>query len=162
RLQCDWECSKTQLGIRPPVKLLMKQHLLPILIVGLAVGRWCPQSGAQVESGVKPARTDPDALRQAAMNNSGNPERGKAMFAWAARQCATCHKVHGKGGDVGPDLSQVGGKFDRTHLIESILNPSAEILQGYQATIIETKSGRSLTGIVKSESETSVTLLNAE
>jgi glucose/arabinose dehydrogenase len=47
-------------------------------------------------------------------------------------------------------------------LIESILNPSGEILQGYQATIIETKSGRSVTGIVKSESETVVTLMDAK
>src|SRR5262249_49492868 len=76
--------------------------------------------------------------------------------------CASCHKVHGQGGDVGPDLSQVGGKFDRTHLIESILDPSVEITQGYHATIIETKSGRLLTGLVKSESATAITLLDAE
>ena len=66
------------------------------------------------------------------------------------------------GGDVGPDLSQIGGKFDRTHLIESILDPSSEIVQGFQATIVETKSGRSIIGIVKSESETAVTLMDAD
>jgi putative heme-binding domain-containing protein len=96
------------------------------------------------------------------MNNAGNPGRGKAIFISAATTCATCHKVHGQGGDIGPDLSQIGGKFDRTHLIESILNPSAEISQGYHATIITTKSGRVLTGIVKSESTTVITLLDAE
>lgn len=74
----------------------------------------------------------------------------------------TCHKVGGQGGDVGPDLSQVGGKLDRTHLIESILDPSAEIPQGYHATVIETRAGRILTGIVKAESATAVTLLDAE
>jgi putative heme-binding domain-containing protein len=107
-------------------------------------------------------KADPDALREAAMNNGGDPRRGQALFASAATRCAGCHKVHGQGGDVGPDLSQVGGKFDRTHLIESVLDPSAEITQGYHATIIETKSGRLLTGIVKSESPTAVTLLDAE
>src|SRR5262249_20062058 len=79
-----------------------------------------------------------------------------------AAKCASCHKVHGQGGDVGPDLSQVGGKFDRTHLIESILDPSAEILQGYQATILTTKSGRVFTGIVQSESAAAITLRDAE
>lgn len=96
------------------------------------------------------------------MNSAGDPDRGKVLFASASTKCATCHKVHGQGGDAGPDLSQIGGKFDRTHLIESILNPSAEILQGYHSTIIETKSGRSFTGIVKSESATAVTLVDTE
>jgi putative heme-binding domain-containing protein len=96
------------------------------------------------------------------MNDAGNPDRGKAVFASPATRCAACHKVHGQGGDAGPDLSQIGGKFDRTHLIESVLDPSAEIPQGYHATVIETKAGRSFTGIVKSESETDVTLADAE
>jgi putative heme-binding domain-containing protein len=95
------------------------------------------------------------------MNRAGDPQRGKALFVSPKSNCAGCHKVHGQGGDVGPDLSQVGGKFDRTHLIESILDPSAEITQGYHATVIETKSGRTLTGIVKSESPPAVTLLDA-
>jgi len=68
-------------------------------------------------------------LRRTAMNSGGNADRGKIIFESANAQCAVCHKVHGKGGEVGPDLSQIGGKFDRTHLIESILDPSAEILQ---------------------------------
>jgi putative heme-binding domain-containing protein len=106
-------------------------------------------------------KADPDALRQAAMNSGGDPKRGKELFASSQTTCAACHKVHGQGGDVGPDLSQIGGKFDRTHLIESILDPSAEITQGYHATIIETKSGRIVTGIVRSESSTAVTLLDA-
>jgi|GEM_PF-3196239 len=105
--------------------------------------------------------TDPQVLRRVAMNSGGNAKRGKAVFAAATAQCALCHKVHGQGGDVGPDLSQIGGKFDRTHLIESILNPSAEILQGYQSTLIETKSGRVFTGIVKSESAETVVLADA-
>jgi putative heme-binding domain-containing protein len=105
---------------------------------------------------------DPNALRQAAMNTSGDLKRGKAIYLSAAGQCAICHKVHGQGGDLGPDLSQIGGKFDRTHLIESILDPSAEIPQGYHAAIILTTDGRVLTGIVKSESSTAITLLDAE
>jgi putative heme-binding domain-containing protein len=96
------------------------------------------------------------------MNTGGDARRGKVVYLSAAARCAICHKIHGQGGDVGPDLSQVGGKLDRTHLIESILNPSAEIPQGYHATIIETKAGRTFTGIVKAESSTAVTLLDAE
>jgi putative heme-binding domain-containing protein len=103
-----------------------------------------------------------DALRRAAMNTGGDAKRGKAIYLSEAARCASCHKLNGHGGEVGPDLSAIGGKLDRTHLIESILDPSAEIPLGYFVTIIETMSGQLLTGIVKSESTTAVTLLYAQ
>jgi putative heme-binding domain-containing protein len=109
-----------------------------------------------------PPKADPRALREAATNNGGNPKRGAALFASATTRCAVCHKVHGHGGDVGPDLSQIGGKLDRTHLIESILDPSAQIPEGFHTTMIVTASGRVVTGIVRSESATAVNLLDAE
>jgi putative heme-binding domain-containing protein len=112
-------------------------------------------------AGQEQAKDRLDALRRAAMNKAGKPDRGRTVFASDKAKCAACHKVSGQGGEVGPDLSQIGGKFDRTHLIESILDPSAEILQGYQSSVIETKAGRSVTGIVKSESKTAVTLMDA-
>jgi putative heme-binding domain-containing protein len=117
---------------------------------------------ALAATGTAASSADPDTLRQAAMNNGGEPKRGQALFAAPAMQCASCHKVHGQGGDLGPDLSQIGGKFDRTHLIESILDPSAEILQGYQATVLVTQSGRVYTGVVQAESATAVTLLDLQ
>ncbi|HEV3143535.1 MAG TPA: PQQ-dependent sugar dehydrogenase [Gemmataceae bacterium] len=125
-----------------------------VLLSAAACGRSQPPA--------TPAQPDRYALRQAAMNNGGDAKRGKVIYLSAAAQCAVCHKVHGQGGDLGPDLSQIGGKFDRTHLIESILDPSAEILQGYHATVIETKSGRVFTGIVQAESPTAVSLRDAE
>jgi putative heme-binding domain-containing protein len=134
-------------------------------LAGLAPGDtgWCRRLGSRA-AGQEPTKrkADLNALRQRAMNNPGDPQRGKVVFASTTAKCATCHKVHGQGTDVGPDLSQVGGKLDRTHLIESILDPSAEIPQGYHATVIETTSGHVFTGIVKSESARAVTLLDGE
>jgi putative heme-binding domain-containing protein len=108
------------------------------------------------------AQTHANALRRAAMNGAGKADRGKDVFSSAAAKCATCHKIQGKGGDAGPDLSQIGGKLDRTHLIESMLDPSAETVQGYQTTILALKSGRALTGVVQSESAAAVTIVDAE
>jgi putative heme-binding domain-containing protein len=126
-----------------------------------------PESASHAETAPpkqQPAdrKADPYALRQAAMNTGGDPQRGKTIYLSAATQCTACHKVHGQGGEVGPELSQIGGKLDRTHLIESILDPSAEIPQGYHVTVIETKAGRIFAGIVKSESATDLTIMNAE
>jgi putative heme-binding domain-containing protein len=101
-------------------------------------------------------------LWQSPWQHPGDRQRGKAIFFSESTRCSTCHKVHGQGGDVGPDLSQVGGKFDRPHLIQSILDPSAEISPGYQPTIIETKAGRVFTGILKSEATTALRLLDSQ
>jgi putative heme-binding domain-containing protein len=134
-------------------------HLLLFLWESAALAADPSQTGHKKAGAPK---TNPEALRSAAMNNGGNPQRGKVLFNSSTLKCATCHKVHGTGGEVGPELSQVGGKFDRTHLIESILDPSAEITQGYHATVIETKAGRVLTGIVKVDSATALTLMGAD
>jgi putative heme-binding domain-containing protein len=138
----------------------MRVGLLLLSLIGL----WllCCAGGRNVPAQKPQRKPGPNALRQAAMNNSGDPRRGKAIYLSASARCATCHRAHRQGGTVGPDLSQVGGKLDRTHLIESILDPSAEIAQGYHTTIIHTMSGRIITGIAKSESPSAVTLLDAE
>jgi putative heme-binding domain-containing protein len=76
-------------------------------------------------------------------------------------KCSTCHKARGHGGDVGPDLSQIGGKFDRVHLVESVLEPSAQILEGYRTTTLELQDGRVVSGIVKEETAEAITLADA-
>src|SRR5437762_7215372 len=98
----------------------MKLHRLAVLAVasiaisGLEIG---PTRAADDPT----TKANANNLRQAAMNNGGNPDRGKKVFLSASAQCAPCHKFHGQGGDVGPDLSQIGGKFDRP----ISLNPSS-------------------------------------
>ena len=52
--------------------------------------------------------------------------------------CIRCHRVGRAGGDVGPDLSDIGGKYGREHLIESVLEPSRQIVEGYRPTSIAT------------------------
>lgn len=135
-----------------------EHHGMEVLLPGPALVVRSRQGS--VQSGA--AKGDPDALRRTAMNSAGDAQRGKAVFLSSRANCAACHKVHGSGGDAGPDLSQIGGKFDRTHLIESTLDPSGEILQGYHSTVIVTRSGGVFTGIVRSETAAAVTVVDAE
>jgi putative heme-binding domain-containing protein len=72
-----------------------------------------------------------------------DPQRGR---------CAACHRVGLEGPEIGPVLSSIGGKFDRPHLIESLLEPSRQIVEGFRSNVIETNDGRVLTGIVQEES----------
>ena len=76
--------------------------------------------------------------------------------------CIKCHKVGTDGGEVGPDLRGIGAKYNRAQLAESVLDPSKQILDGYDMTIIETKSGQVVNGIVRTEAGDEVMLVDAE
>lgn len=102
------------------------------------------------------------ALRTAALTRRGDPQAGVKLFADPALRCSTCHKVNGAGGDLGPDLSAVGNKFDRPHLIESVLEPSRQIVEGYRVTTLTLADGRVLNGVVKGETPAALTLADAD
>ncbi len=75
-------------------------------------------------------------------------------------RCATCHRLGDKGHTLGPDLATVkaGGK-EKT--LVSILDPNREVAPAYLSYLVETKDGETLTGIMASETATSVTLRQA-
>lgn len=76
--------------------------------------------------------------------------------------CITCHKISGKGKEVGPDLSEIGSKLSREAMYVSILNPSAAISHNYESYILVTDRGRTVTGLLISKTEESVTLRTKE
>ncbi len=111
--------------------------------------------------------TDTPAMRklyeQAGLTSAGNREAGRKLFFDERRtQCSICHQVAGVGGSVGPELTQIGGKFDRPHLIESLLEPSKQIVEGFRTSILVTDDGTAHSGVVKSRSPDRIRLLNAK
>jgi putative heme-binding domain-containing protein len=98
-----------------------------------------------------------------ALGHEGDPDHGRELFRAQERtKCLTCHKIGSEGGTVGPDLSHIGGKFDRPHLIESLLEPSRQIIEGYRVSVIALDDGQVVTGIVKEHSDDSLTLIDAK
>jgi putative heme-binding domain-containing protein len=73
---------------------------------------------------------------------TGSPYNGKKLFL---ENCGVCHKLFTKGGEIGPDLT-VYQRDDLPNLLLNIVNPNAEIREGYESFSVETKDGRSLTG----------------
>ena len=70
-------------------------------------------------------------------------------LCWAGlAACATCHAHQGKGGDLGPDLSHIGSKFDTVAILDSMINPSTAITFGYEATMIRLKDEDEITGFL--------------
>ena len=106
-------------------------------------------------------RTDREAYARYAREHRGDPIRGHALFFDLKGAPARCHRA-GAGGDIAPDLSDVGGKYERTLLIESVLEPSRQIVEGYRPTIVATAEGRVLSGIVKGDSPEELALVNAD
>lgn len=104
----------------------------------------------------------PDDLRAAGLARKGDPARGQALFRGDGCKCTACHAVAGTGGAVGPDLSHVGGKYDRPHLIEAVLEPSRQIVEGYRGSTLALADGRVLIGIVTEESADRLTLTAAD
>ncbi|MFK7844599.1 MAG: heme-binding protein [Rhodothermales bacterium] len=85
-----------------------------------------------------------------------NYEQGKKMYA--AALCEACHSMQGMGGNIGPDLSQVGTRFGRNDIIEAIISPSDAIADQYQATLFELHSGSSIIGRVISQDDEMISL----
>ena len=70
---------------------------------------------------------------------------------------ASCHRFFGEGGDVGPELTG-SQRANLDYILENILDPSALVASEYQVTVLTTKEGRVITGIIKQESDRAVTL----
>lgn len=96
----------------------------------------------------------------AAQAVKGDAQNGRALFT--STGCVKCHKVSGEGGDIGPDLSIIGSKYDRAALVESILQPSKQILDGYRQTIVLTNDGGDFRGLVRSETDSELTLVDSQ
>jgi putative heme-binding domain-containing protein len=84
----------------------------------------------------------------------GDARRGIAVFK---KLCAQCHKIHGEGQDVGPDVTS-NGRASFEQLLSNVFDPSLVIGAAYQAVIVETKKGRSLTGLLVEDGPARVVL----
>ena len=89
---------------------------------------------------------------------SGDPARGEAIFREASLNCLGCHAIGGAGGQVGPDLSSLGGSAPVDYVFDSILTPDKAVKEGYHSVVVATDDGRVLTGIKIGQSPTSLVL----
>ncbi|GAB3514605.1 PVC-type heme-binding CxxCH protein [Emticicia fontis] len=70
------------------------------------------------------------------------------------KNCATCHKFGKEGAEIGPELTQIGNKFDKAGLLDAIVNPSASMAFGYEPFIITTKDKNTYYGFLVGDGET--------
>jgi putative membrane-bound dehydrogenase-like protein len=94
------------------------------------------------------AELKPDVLKKANLTN------GRVLYG---KSCASCHRLFGEGGDIGPDLTG-SQRTNLDYVLENVLDPSAIVPREYQVTVVVTTTGRTLSGIVKKESDAAITL----
>lgn len=92
-----------------------------------------------------------------ALTMDGDVERGRAIFA---EQCSKCHRLEGKGFAAGPDLAAIGNRGAEAILL-NVLDPNREINPAYVNYIVETKDWETYSGLIASETATSITLNRA-
>ncbi len=76
------------------------------------------------------------------------------------KTCGSCHKLFGEGGAIGPDLTG-SNRANLDYILENMLDPSAVVGRDYQMTAILTAGGRSLSGLIKEENDSAITLQTA-
>jgi putative membrane-bound dehydrogenase-like protein len=108
-----------------------------------------------LKTGALGARAEVMARYAITANLLGDPRKGEAHFI---QNCTPCHSFKGHGYAVGPDLAPLADKTPSDFIL-AILDPSAAIEPRFVAYNIETKDDRSLTGIVKDGTATSLTLV---
>ena len=104
---------------------------------------------------VRPDRQKVVTAYQPALKLSGDAQRGAAVFS---RICINCHHFGGVGNAVGPDLASIGDKSPETLLV-SILDPNRAVEPRYIGYVVQTKDGRTLSGVLGTETAASITLL---
>ncbi len=91
---------------------------------------------------------------KACLTLTPKPEHGHQLFT---QLCTTCHRLNQEGSAVGPDLFDMRNQPKESILFHIII-PDAEIAPVFTAYLAETKDGRTLAGLLASETSTSVTL----
>lgn len=79
---------------------------------------------------------------------------GRKVFE---KTCASCHKLYGTGGDIGPDLTG-SNRANLDYILLNSVDPSYDVPEGYRMVLIETIDGLVLNGVVAEENARSVTL----
>lgn len=81
-------------------------------------------------------------------------QHGREVFS---KTCGTCHTLFSAGKNIGPDLTG-SNRANLDYILENVLDPSAVVGKDYQMTVVLTDDGRSISGILKNETDTAITL----
>ena len=119
----------------------------------------------QKAGGLKPMKMALTPKEMESMMNrvaqKGDPHRGEVIYRRAALQCLVCHAIGGAGGVIGPDLLSIGSSAPVDYLVDSLLQPSVKIKEGYHTTLVTLKNGDSFAGAIAREDDKELVIRDA-
>ncbi len=130
-----------------------RQHEVLVEALGAAAG---------LENALKPLSPVEMVHMQKEIRQQGDAARGERIFRREELSCYKCHSLGQAGGNVGPDLSPIGGTSPLDYLINSILLPSEAIKEAYKTVLIVDGDGLTHVGIVVDRDADRVILRDAQ
>ena len=100
------------------------------------------------------------AHTQKLQTGKAEPDRyaGEKLFQ---KSCGKCHILFGEGGKIGPDLTSFK-RDDVARMLVNIVNPSAEIREGFETYLIVTEDGRTVNGFLADQDNNVVVVRSAD
>jgi len=146
----------------PEVQHLMDRELAGIIRNGIS-GAGMPAFSSLKQQGVADVVAWLKILqgRGGMVKLPGDANRGKSLFFGKA-QCSECHMVNGQGGFLGADLSFYGADAKSDQMRAILLNPEKNLPLEKEATTVVTKTGQTITGMLKGNNNFSLSLQTAD
>lgn len=100
------------------------------------------------------------AYQQTLETSKESPDRyaGEKLFQ---KHCGKCHKLFGEGGEIGPDLTAFK-RDDVGRMLVNIVNPSAEIREGFETFLVVTEDGRTVNGFLADQDNNVIVMRSAD
>ena len=95
---------------------------------------------------------------QTILSGPGDPYPGKKLYV---QMCGKCHTLHATGGKIGPDLTTYK-RDDVRRMLLNVINPSAEIREGFETLVAVLNDGRVVTGFLVEQDPQSVSLRSTD
>lgn len=92
------------------------------------------------------------------MLKDGDIRRGQQVFNSAKAACAACHAIGYLGGNIGPDLTRIGGIRTERDLLESIVFPSASFVRSYEPVLVAMRDGKVHNGVIRKDAADEIVL----
>jgi len=162
--------AKSAEEAKPVLEAFLKNKKLPAVLATELNGKTIPEpvaiEGIRLASSKGMASLIEDSLRKAGnikqmdkpltpeemqamvakVKQMGDPARGERIYRRQQLLCMGCHAIGGVGGVIGPDMVSIGASAQVDYLIESLINPTAKIKEGYHMTMVTTKDGQVVAG----------------
>jgi cytochrome c oxidase cbb3-type subunit 3 len=101
------------------------------------------------------------SIKAAQLAVSGDRDLGKQLFFGRGR-CSGCHMIRGRGGLLGPDLSNVGGDRTLAEIRQSIVRPGLSEGARYRGATVITAQGEKIAGTLRNRDNFSLQMMDTQ